>query len=328
MMIRLVYNYNDEWIDITNITGSYSRSDNIDSLGQEFNFTMAVNPLDVNFANYEIEIGSKVIMFSNNVPVFRGIIVSASRNGVNTINYKCFDYAFYLNKSEVLIQFNNVSVTNALTRLCSENNVTVGTITNIPTIVNKVYNGTKISDVIKDLLKLATNETGNKYRLEMRDGKIFIEDYSELIVTATYTPANGATAFDVTKVIGSFSSNYSIEEMATRVLVVSSSEKHTQIYGNVEDSQNIRKYGVLQKVEKVDKKNKSQAVQIAKNKLKELNKVKRTFSVTLFGDDNVRSGRTLVFNQPDINLVGSFLVKNCTHEYNGMKHFMTLELVI
>ena len=327
-MIKLLYSYNGEWLDITTITGSYTRSDNIDSLGQELNFTMAVNPLDVNFANYEIEIGSKVVMYSNDLPVFRGIVVSASRSGVDTINYKCFDYAFYLNKSEVLIQFNNVSVTTALNRLCSENGIAVGAITNIATMVNKIYSGDKISDVIKDLLKLATNETGNKYRLEVRDGKLFIEDYTELIVTATYTPAKGAEPFDVTKIIGSFSSSYTIEDMATRVLVVSSSEKHTQIYGNVEDSNNIAKYGVLQKVEKVDKKNKSQAVQIARNKLKELNKVKRTFNVTLFGDDVVRSGRTLVFDQPDINLVGSFLVKNCTHNYNGNKHFMTLELVV
>lgn len=325
-MIKLVYVYEGEQLDITNITGSYSRSDNIDSLGAELNFTMCVNPLDVNFANYEIEIGSKVVLFNNDVAVFKGIVVSASRSSVNTIVYKCFDYGFYLNKSEARIQFNNVTVTTALQRLCTENEIPVGAIADIATKVTKIYNGDKISDIIKDLLKLATNETGKKYRLELRDNLLYIEDYEQLIVTATYTPATGTGGFDVTKIIGSFSSNYSIEDIATRVLIVSSSEKHTQIYGQVEDSNNITKYGLVTKVEKVDDKNKGQAVQIAKNKLQDLNKVKKTFHVTLFGNDNVRSGRTLVFDQPDIGLTGAFLVKNCTHNYNGMKHFMSLEL--
>ena len=78
----------------------------------------------------------------------------------------------------------------------------------------------------------------------------------------------------------------------------------------------------------MDDKNNSQAANIAKVKLKELNKVKRSFKITLFGDDKVRAGRMLVFNQPEINLVGAFLVKNCTHKYNGRSHVMELDLEV
>ena len=66
--------------------------------------------------------------------------------------------------------------------------------------------------------------------------------------------------------------------------------------------------------------------QIAKTLLSDLNKVKKSFNVTLFGNDIVRSGRILVFNQPLIDLVGRYLVKNCSHSYNGKTHLMQLDL--
>ncbi len=328
-MIKLVYLYKDNPAkDITAVTGNYSRSDNIDSLSEELSFDLLNNPIDKNFNTNRLEIGGKVVLSNNGKTIFSGVIMSQNHNRFSQLSYKAYDYAYYLNKSEAVIQFNKVSVKSAITRLCEENQIPVGSITDISTQVSKIYNGTKISDIIKDLLKLATNELGEKYRLEVRENKLYIDKYEDLIITAKYKPAASVPEFDVTKVIGSFNSSYSAEEMATRVLVVSSSEKKQQIFATAEDSENIKTFGLLTKVEKVEDKKKSQAAEIAKNKLAELNKVKKDFRVTLFGDDTVRSGRMLVFNQPEIDLVGAFLVKNCTHKYNGRSHTMDLELEV
>lgn len=326
-MISLRYVEGDgKVVDITHVTGSYSRSDNVDSLGMEFSFSLVSNPLDENYKNYAIPIGTKVIFSNNGVNLFTGIVVKYSRNGLTSYNYTCFDYGFYLNKSEAFIQFNNVSVSTALERLCKENEIPVGSIADISTSVKKLYNGDKLSDIIKDLLKKATDEKGTKYRLEMRENKLYIEPYEKLVINARYKPARNIADFDVTKMVGSFSSEYSMEDMKTRVMVVSSSEKNAQVFGNVQDSNNIERYGLLTKVEKIENKKKSQAVNIAQKKLKELNKIKESFKVTVFGDDTVRAGRILVFNQEDINLKGNYLVKNCTHTYNGRMHLMELDL--
>ena len=327
-MITLRANINGAWRDITAVTGNYTRSDNVDSLGMAFSFDLINNPLDKMFNRFEIPIGSKVVLSNNGANIFSGIIISYDRSSMSHYTYKAYDYGFYLNKSEAMIQFNNTSVSAAITKLCNENSIPVGAVTSINTNVSKIYNGDKISDIIKDLLKLGTNELGTKFRLEVRDNKLYIDKYEDLIITAYYKPARNVGGFDPANIPGSFNSTYSIEDMATRVLIISSSEKNATIRAKAEDSENISKYGLLTKVEKLDDKNNSQAVNIAKVKLKELNKVKRSFKITLFGDDKVRAGRMLVFNQPEINLVGAFLVKNCTHKYNGRSHVMELDLEV
>ena len=47
----------------------------------------------------------------------------------------------------------------------------------------------KISDIIKDLLKMATEQTGKKYRLEVRENLLVIDDYEDLVIQAEYKSA-------------------------------------------------------------------------------------------------------------------------------------------
>ena len=326
-MIMLMANINDTWQDITAYTGAYSRADNIRALGMSFDFKLLSNPRDRNTKGRELPIGTKLTLFRDGEQIFSGIIVSYERSSLSEYTYKAYDYGFYLNKSEAIIQFNDISASAAIQKLCGENGVPVGAVADISANVRKIYNGSKISDIIRDLITMGENETGKKYRLEVRENKLFIEEYADLIVDAYYQPAAGS-GFNPADVPGSFQSTYSIEEMATRVLIASSCEKNATIRATAEDSEAVTKYGLLTRVEKIDDKNNSQAMNIAKKKLQELNKVKRSFKITLFGDDAVRSGRILVFNQPDINLVGAFLVRNCVHRYDGFNHIMELELEV
>jgi hypothetical protein len=317
MIVLKTISSNGTATDITSYTGSYSLSDNIDSLGAEFQFKLMSNPLDANYQGKELPIGTKVVFFLDGSKMFSGVVVSYSRNSLTEYSYKCFDYAFYLNKSEAQIQFNNISTTNAIKKLCAENAVPVGNVCEIPTMVNKIYQGNPISDIIKDLLKMAEDEQKMHYRLEVRDTALYIEPYKDLYVRGEFTD-----------IVGDFNSSYSIEDMANRIVIVSSSEKNQQIVAEKSDAGSIRTYGQITKIEKVEDKKMSQAAEIAANKLLDKNSVKRSFSVTLLGSGAVRAGRMVVFSQPEINLTGAFLVKNCTHNFDGNKHTMKLDLEV
>ena len=72
-------------------------------------------------------------------------------------------HCFYLNKSEIEIQFNGVSGLEAIKKVCSENSVPLGNVADIKTTIKKIYQGETVSDVIKDIIKQATEETGYKY---------------------------------------------------------------------------------------------------------------------------------------------------------------------
>lgn len=325
--MKLFYVIDNTLKDISNFTTNYKRSDNKDALGQDFSFDLVCNPLDKYYKDTKLNMGGKILFENNGVQVFVGVIKDIKRKGLTDYSYTCYDFAWYLNKDEVFIQFKECAGKTAIEQICSEKGISIGKIDDtLNTKITKVYNGNNVSDAIKDIIKQCTDESGIKYRMEVRESKLYIESYTALTMKAVYKPSRTENEFDVTLAPGDFSSSYSIADRVDKVIVVSSSEKENQVLAEASAEDDKRTYGTLVHYEKVDKKNAAQAGQIAKTKLAELNKIKAEYSVKLFGDDKVRAGRILEFNQPDIDMVGKFLVVQCSHEYNQNNHFMTCKL--
>lgn len=317
--------------EITAYTNNYQRSDGIDTLGQEFTFDLADNPFDFNLMGTRLAIGGK-IEFSNQLSnnnksattqlneqqqeqvVFQGIVVAEKQSGANKYSYTCFDYCFYLNKSEIEIQFNGVSGLEAIKKVCSENNVPLGNVADIKTNIKKIYQGETVSDVIKDIIKQATEETGYKYRLEYRDGKIHVEDYKDLVLDKV-----------ITQPINNYSRDLSMEDMRNSIVAISQKEKSTSVKSTIQDDESIKKYGLIKKIVKVDDKKSAQTAQIAKKTIQESNKIKENLNLTLLGDDAVRSGRIIIIDDYTVDIHDKFLVTNCKHNY-GVNHTMTLDL--
>ena len=126
--------------------------------------------------------------------------------------------------------------------------------------------------------------------------------------------------------VSDFSYDESIDNLANRVVVISSSEKNTTVYAEAKNEQSIKMYGQYTHYEKVDDKKKAKAQKIADTKLKELSKTFEKATVTLLGDNYIRSGRIIQFEQPEIGLYGQYLVNHCTHNYNGSLHTMECEI--
>lgn len=296
--------------DITTNVGTINRSDNIDSLGEEFSFSyMSTVPL---------EMGERIAVYDDNQLIYYGMVVQGTRNGTKEYNYSCYDDAYLLNKNQTCIQFNNISVGDAITKLCEQQEIPLTLNCDLPTMVDKIYDGIAVSDVLRELLKLVTDETGEKFRMEYNQGKLLIDKYSNLIVYPVYK--NGSDLLDATKLIGSLSAKESIESMCNSVVILSGTEKNVHEECSTEDSESIEKYGKFTHYEKIDDKDIAQARNIADQKLKELNKIETELSVTLLGDNQVRSGRCIYIEDK------LYIIKSCKHDYNVNTHTMELEL--
>lgn len=322
----LLLKNNGQQYNITSMAGNLTWKDSIDTLGMELSFDVARNKDDKYMANYDlVEIGDKLLLSNNGIEVFRGIITDESIDRYSK-SITAFDYAFYLNKSKTIIQFNKIKANDAISQLCSKFNVAIGNIVVISTLITKIYKDKTVAEIINDILDQATKELGVKYRLEMRVGKLHIEKYTDLIVSTTFQPASNIAAFDVTKAIGSVSKNRSIQDMKNSIIITSSNEKSTRVYVNAQDSASISTYGLLQDVQSVDSKDIAQANNIAQNQLKLLNKITENTSIELLGSDLVRAGRILTIEEPKTKLSGNYLVKDCTHTYNNHVHKMQLNI--
>lgn len=316
-MIKVYVIQEGKQIDISAFCGNLTLSDNIDSLGRELNFDYLNNHVyDLYTPFVSLRTGNTIILFDNDEQIFQGQIITLSRNSISNYSVKMYDNAFYLNKNQVKIQFTNLSVKKCIEQLCVSSYIPCKVDCEIDTKVTKIYNGETIANIVDDLLKQATNDTGLKYRREYNYGSLYVNAMNNLKMIWKSKP-----------LVSDFSYDESIDNLANRVVVISSSEKNTTVYAEAKNEESIKMYGQYTHYEKVDDKKKAKAKKIAETKLKELSKTFEKATVTLLGDNYIRSGRIIKFEQPEIGLYGEYLVEHCTHNYSGSLHTMECEVI-
>lgn len=317
----------DSLVDISKISGEYQRSDNSDGLGEEFSFNIALNKKDKYWPTFNIEMGDKILFVKDSKSTFTGMITEDSCTDDTVHSIKAYDYGFLMNKSQVYVQFRKLAADACIEKLCVDYSVPIGSICSMPTPIDKVYNGDTVSDCFKDIISQAEADSGEKYRMEIRGGLLFVETESSLVIKATYKGADNIEPFDITKEIANLTVTRSIADMRNSVKIISSSEQSAQVIGEASASDSVAKFGLLQHVETLSGDDVSKAKNEAKNRLASLNKVGESITLKLMGDDAVRSGRILEFNEPQIK--GQYMVSNCTHYYSNNSHTMdvTLEVI-
>lgn len=305
--------------NITKLSSNLKWDDDVETLGTKLSFSVARNLDDVELAPLDIvEIGDKILLKNNTVEIFRGIITDIDW-GRYMKSITCFDYAFYLNQSKTVKQFHNISASKAITELCKAFDIPIGIIETMNTKINRIYKDKTIAEIIKEIISQVEKETGKKYRLEMKAGKLFIIEYIELDINPVFFMPDGSS-FNVLDAMGEISKSESLQDMKNSIVITSDNEKESNIISSVKDNSNIEKYGLLQDVMTVDKKNESQAKNIAKNKLKELNKVNKDTTISLLGNDSLRAGRILTINNDTYKLNGRYLIKSSSHSVNNNIH--------
>lgn len=314
--------------DITEMIGNLSWTDNLDTLGVSLTFNKAYSD-EQYMQKYDsmIDVGDKITLTNNGASVFQGIVTDESINGKFGRSYTAYDYMFYFNKSKLKpTQIKKQTASNSIADLCNQLNIPVYQICSISTVVKAIYKYKTFAEILKDILEKATQELGERYKAEMYQGKLYIEELSKLQIQTTYQLAENIAPFNPTNAISNVSKTRSIVDMSNSVIVTSSEESNTSVLATVSDSESVGKYGLLQTNISVDNKNLPQASNIAKNKLKELNRIIEDVSIDMLGDDSVKSGRIIEIIEPITKLLGKYLVTGVTHNYSNSIHTMSLNL--
>lgn len=300
--------------NITKYVGNLGWSSDVDTLGVSLNFSVAYSDIN-NFPKKLVKNGDTVLMKNNGVTLFVGIAVDVDIDGRNPRGITCFDFAFYLNKNDEIIQFNNVFANDAIKKLLDKYGIR-HVIDAMHIKITKIYKGEKVSEIIKDILEIVSSKNGVKYRMEMRGAVLYIVKEKDLIVKAN------------TKYIMNPKRKLSIQDMKNIVRVVSDGENVTKISAIASDANSIKKYGRLQMVHQVSDEELSSSKNIANQLLKQYNKIFEESSVDLIGSDNVRAGRILKIVEPVTGMNGNYLIKNAKHTVSNGIHMMALSLEV
>lgn len=297
--------------------GNLAWGDDIETIASEFSF---VSPQQVN-------VGAKIVIINTQTgkEVLRGILTDKSFDKSKLYQYSGFDYGFYLNKNEIIIQFNKVKIDTAIKQLCAKIGVPCGSICNINAYVTKIFKDNTVSDIILELLEMARKKTGAKYIFSCQCGKLEIIDTMaecESIIELT----NGQE-LKIADSLGNISYSESIQELKNSIQIVDSGEKSIFVVASARDNESISKYGLLGQVESVDKDDKTSKSVIANNLLKDLNKITTSVQVEMLGTDDLKKGSILNFNYPEYNLSGNYYAKTTKHNISNNIHRISAEFI-
>ena len=255
-----------------------------------------------------------VIALSNEKELFKGVVLDITTSKF-VKNIKCLDYCFYLNKNKILKQFEEISASDAIKQLLQEAQAPIGTISSFATSISKIYNSNTVAEIIDDILNQVNNELGTKYLLEFEDNKFNVVPFKKINVQFRYKHTSEESLTE------------SILEMKNSILVISNEQDDTEILATAKDEENIKKYGSLQEIISVSPdEDEAKVRNIAKTKLKELNKVFKTGNIKGFGDDNFRAGKVIKLDNAVFGFIGDYLIKSCSHTWVKGEHLVTLEV--
>lgn len=308
------------------VYGEISWRDNIETLGMEVNFDIPRNFDDKHMKRYDIvDVGDGILFTNMNNEIFRGIVTTIDFSRYSK-KITAHDYAYYFNKSKTIIQFNKMSGSSAIKKLCKENNVPIGSIENMNVKITEIYNNQSISDIIKDIINKQKDHNGGEYRMEMRKGKLYVFKANNKKIKPTFKPARNIGSFDPTKAPSEISRTDTMDGMLTKVKVVLEEDKKYKVLATEVDTKNLKKYGLFQEVISINKDESKNAKKIAKQKLKDHKGIQQTISISMLGDDKVRSGRVLALNNEIFGLKGDYLITDCQHSYVNGHRRMQLEV--
>ena len=118
----------------------------------------------------------------------------------------------------------------------------------------------------------------------------------------------------------------SIQGLKNKVIYSNNDEKSVfQVEQHNQDS--INTYGLLTSVETIDTNKNNNLLQLAQNKVDELNNPKETYSIKkMLGDYRVAKGIILDLDVPEYDLLGNYLIISVKHNIDNNKELIDFKM--
>ena len=310
-----------EALDITDYVIRAVWSGDAEQAARKLELEVAYNsPLkDAAFQNLDLRLGGNIEAFyaddyGQQAQIFSGRIFYRKR-ATDTYSFSiiAYDNMIYLAKSKVQMVFNNVSVSDAIKRVCAE--IGVQTVENNPqlnTVVSFIADGKSCTEVINMLLEKVRADTGLRYNAVSIGGKVTLVQAGTLI--------DDYIATDITDVVKSEHSE-SYTGMVNRVKMV---DEHGGLVQTLSAGEYIAEYGVLQEIYKMQPPKDGESVDNIKAAEALLKFVENESQLEALGNVQCITGYAIMVQEEQ--LTGKFLITADMHSFENNVYKMTLTL--
>lgn len=268
--------------------------------------------------------GNKVSVKYKGTPFFLGYIFKRNRSKTGKIKVTAYDQLRYLKNKDTYV-FKNVTATEIIKRIAEDFKLEVGELADTGfKIIKRVEDNKTLFDMILYALTETLYNTKKSFIFYDDYGKLTLTNEEDLTIKDILLDDKSATDYKYSTSIDSNTYN--------KIKILrDNKEKNTREIFVVQDSHNIKKWGILQYFEKVDEKvTEAKVKEKVENLIKLYNHKRRTFSMdNVFGDIRVRGGSSLYISLDvgDIIVKNRMIVDKVKHTFKFQEHIMDIDFI-
>ncbi len=267
--------------------------------------------------------GSSVAFTVDGVKMFKGYIFTVEKNREGEVTYTAYDQLRYL-KAHASYVFENMSLSQIIRRIAADFGLTVGNLTEtgylFPCLIKE---DESCLDIIFDALYQTIIQTGNIYLFYDAAGALTLVEAKDLFIPTLLGDGSLVTDYTYRRDIDTDTYN--------RIKLVKKNEQtgRTDVYLH-EDTETIKKWGVLQYYSEVDENlNEAQIDEMCRLYLQYYDRVLQTISLEALGVPGIRAGSIIPIRIgaiEDLSMSRLLLAEKVTHHFEGDDHTMTIEV--
>lgn len=270
-----------------------------------------------------IEAGNHVSFAVGGVPLFKGYVFTIEQNQDGEITCTAYDQLRYL-KANASYVFEAMTLGQMIQQIVADFNLTCGTLEDtgyaFPCLIKE---NESCLDIIFDALAETIYRTGRIFNFFDDNGALTLREAKNMYVNTLIGDSSLMTEYTYKKDIDSDTYN------RVKLVKANSETGKADVYLH-EDTETIKKWGLLQYYDEVDENmNEAQIDQLCQTYLAYYNRVLQTVSFEAVGVKEIRAGTIVpvrIGAVNDLQISRLLLTEKVTHKFEADTHTMNIEV--
>lgn len=260
--------------------------------------------------------GQTCVLYDGKEEIFRGLLMTESRNSSRKLTVKAYDNLIYLCNSKDSFSYKNKRADQIFRDCCKRAGIPVGGTVNTGRVISELAkSATTYWDIVQQALSETYSATGRRYYVTSIKGKAYLKQRK--------TPKKMLQLEDDVNT-ETYEQSRSIYDTRTRISLMTSKNKKKKSWTNTALEKQIGKFADVQTVDKDATSTELQ--QKIKTFKKEKSFVAQSLSWTGTGDSSIISGDCVYVIISALGLKRIMYVDEDTHTYENGRHQMKLKL--
>ena len=270
-----------------------------------------------------IDVGSSVSFTVGGVPMFKGYIFTVERNRDGETTYTAYDQLRYL-KANASYVFEAMTLGQIIQQIAADFDLTCGTLEDtgyaFPCLVKE---NESCLDILFDALTETIYRTGRVFNFFDDNGALTLKEAKNMFVNTLVGDNSLLTDYTYKRDIDSDTYN------RVKLVRPNSATGKADVYTH-EDTETIKKWGLLQYYDQVDENmNEAQIDQLCQTYLQYYNRVLQTVSIEAMGVKGIRAGTIVpvkIGAIGDLEVSRLLIAEKVTHKFETDVHTMSIEV--